>query len=239
MAVEYHLPSKWDDLNDWQMSMVSKILHSPYNQNKRDVLLVYVFVLRTLSFRNVCRLCWFLWNVSLVDIIPALEFIHKQSTRTKFPKKLKNKDVVLFGPKIRLSNVSIEQFGYAVTFFNKYNKTQDPVDLYRLVSCLYSPYNIPFSRYNLDHISEEVKKVDFNQLYPVFLAFAGSLDVLANRFPALFPKKTNTSNSPSTYNYDKMMMDVSLVTNPFGKLKSVRKANVHDFFNYLNNQKKK
>jgi len=238
MAVEYHLPSKWNDLNDWQMSMVSKILHSTYSQNKRDVLLIYVFVLKTLSINNIGRLGWFLWKVSLIDVIPTLEFIHKQSTRTIFPKELTYKQIVFKGPTPRLGNVTINQFSYAVTFFNAFNKTQDPVDLIRLVSCLYRPADIPFSKYNLDTISETVSKIDFHKLYPVFLAFAGCLDLLAKRHPKRFPRRQKNS-SVSVYNYDKMMMDVSMITNPFGNLDNIRKTNVHDFFNYLDNQTNK
>ncbi|MGB0867975.1 MAG: hypothetical protein ACPGSD_00135 [Flavobacteriales bacterium] len=239
MAIEYHLPSKWDDLNEWQMWAVSKLFKSDLTQSNIDFLLICVFVLDQKSFKNFCRLGWFLWKVNLIEIVPTLAFIHKQSTRTIFPAVLKIKNTKLIGPAPRMGNVTMEEFGLAIPMFNRFNSHKEDIDLIRLVSILYRPSGFSFSRYNLNTISDEVEKMDINKLYPVFLAFAGSLDLLANRFPMLFPKKTNR-NTSYNISYESILMDVASVpSNPFGNIEKVRKATITDFFNYLEKNKSK
>lgn len=240
MVLEYHLPSKWNDLNEWQMQAVSKLIRSDLQPDKIDFLLVCIFVLKEKTIWNFYRLGRFLWKVNLIEIIPTLEFIHRQSTRTVFPAVLTTKDTNLIGPSARMGNVTMEQFGLAIPMFNQFNRHKEDIDLIRLVSVLYKKKGFKFSRYNLNTISEEVTEMDINELYPVYLAFAGSLDIIAGRYPKLFPKPKGKGAANSNISYEPMLMDVaSIPSNPFGNLDRVRQATVTDFFNYIDKQNSK
>lgn len=114
----------------------------------------------------------------------------------------------LYGPEDRLANITINEFSFALNFFNSYNKTGNEEFLNNFVACLYRPTykgwevtgdrRKPFNPFTIEQHLATVKKMEFAYKQATYLLFAGSMDSLSNEFKRVFSKADSEKKTTGT-----------------------------------------
>ena len=104
----------------------------------------------------------------------------------------------LYGPKDRLSNISIHEFSFAISNFNFYNKTKDEKYLDLLICCLYrtkskgglerGDLREPFNIHTADRYLKKVKRMHPALKQAIYLFFQGCLESWLILFPKVFER---------------------------------------------------
>lgn len=234
MELRYYTPKKWDDLTKSQFIRLTNLLENS-NVKYFDVQLYCILLTPILSIKHLSKLLFAFLNVPISEVLKEADFINSMD-RTVFPEKLKVGGVYYYGPKPRMLDVVTDEFALAYFFFTRFINSKKESDLNGLVACLYrlkvGEHIAMFDKHNLDVLGKKLHLVDNTDKMMVFIAFKGSLDVMASRYKHVF-KKGSTSKNNKTW--DDVIHDYSeLKSNGIGALKEVRSSNLYDFIKKLN-----
>lgn len=252
---DYDIPSKWNDLTDFQLRMIGRLLYASGGIETKffNTFLIAILVMKKPNFKYIFKVVYLYRQVPFSELLGYADFIFNENENlTRFFPEIKVGSIfnkkTLVGPGVRLSNISIEELSYADTFFYNWIKEKKTADLQRLVACLYreadtettklSDKRVPFDRLLLPENAKLTDKIALHIQYSIALAYQGSRELIMNRYPNVFPKPPKTEEGeapapPKKQNYqpfskiiNAMAMDEVQV---FGTLEQTEKAPASKF----------
>lgn len=263
--VNINAATKWNELNDWQLSIIGRVLYSDNAMTKPIFykILVFVILLNKPGFVNFCKTLYFFSLVPFSDLQHFADFVFDESDNlNRFRKKIKvkvpvvkgiYKNVVLFGPEARLSNIITEELSYADTFYYNWITKGNDDDLRRLVACLYRPTGTgstptdartPFHKLLLPKNSELTDLIPMHIQYVIGLAYQGTRRGFQARYKYVFPSppkseeevvdvlpKKSKPYQPFSKVAQAMAMDEIKV---FGTLEQTNRSNAVEFLEAYN-----
>lgn len=231
MRVDIYIPQKWNDLTPFQLKLIGRVLYSKTEFEKkffRQIMVAIVFIPKV-RFIHFWKLFLILREVGFDGILHFADFIFDDNDLlTKFPesftvKKSWFRKVKLYGPAIRLQNITINELSYADAFYFNWIQESKEDDLRRLVACLYRPagnktietdIRKPFDKLLLPKNSELTDKISLSDMYTVALAYQGSRETFKKRYPYVFPKPAKSEEDEAS----KPKKDKPIKYTPFSKL---------------------
>lgn len=253
LYMSYDIPQSWNELNDFQLKLIGRLLCSSdrLGANSFKLLLIAILVMKHPNIKYIFKVVYLYSKVPFSELIGYADFIFNENENlTRFIPKIKvgnfwNKKT-LYGPGIRLNNISIEELSYVDAFYYNWIKDNKIINLQRLVACLYRPESKnptpedirePFNKLLLPKNSILTDKIPFHIQYTIALAYQGSRLKLIARYPNVFPKPTQSeeeapklkkksSYQPFSKIINAMAMDEVQV---FGTLGETEKANAVQF----------
>lgn len=262
MATRLKVATKWNELNDWQLSIIGRILYSDKALNKPIFynVLIFILLLGKPTIPNFFKMLKVFRRFSFKEFSSLPEFIFDEAeSLNKFPKSFTVKTgwfkkVKLYGPADRLANITVEELSYADAFyFNWITKSKDE-DLRRLVACLYRPQGegsndvdprAPFDKLLLPKNSELTDKIPMHLQYIIALAFQGTRRSFQSRYtwiyPAPTPKHEEVDEKPvpkkqKPYQpFSKIAQSMAMDdVQVFGTLQQTNKSNAIEFLEVYN-----
>lgn len=240
MTLNFNIAKSWNELNEWQLKKIAKVMFSDSNKKTELLLIVSYLFIQKPTFKNVFKFFRLLFQVPFSSLKTYTDFLYTETDLTKFPKKIKG----LYGPSDRLANLTIEEFTYADLFFYNWTQKRDTDNLNRLVAVLYRPKGSkqtkhidarkPFIKEELRLHASIVEKIPQDVKLTILMAFQGSRERMRNRYTHVFSK--GGASKQSTYApFTKIINSMSRgETQPFGDYYKTKKANIYDFFDVLN-----
>ena len=134
MRIDIKVPTKWNELTPFQLKMIGRLLYSKteFEQKFFKQLLVVVVFIPKVRFIHFWKFFLLLREVSFNDLLSYTDFIFDENDNlTQFPESFKVrrswfKTIRLYGPGIRLQNITINELSYADAFyFNWIQKGSD------------------------------------------------------------------------------------------------------------------
>lgn len=182
MEININIPSKWDELTDWQLIKIA----NTYRRSGRifDFMIwLYLNHVKWYEFKRAYQLRIVLNNVPLSELKNNYKWIYTQIDRTKFPKHKRYQR-----PMDRIVDVTIQEFAVADDLNNMYLKTGDISYLKLLTAVLYRPKRESYNHLDLEKNIKRFKK-DKNAFFKaVHLAFNGSKKGIVDKFTHVYPK---------------------------------------------------
>ena len=225
---------KWNELNDWQLSIIGRILYNdkalekPFFRN----ILVFVLILNKPGFFNLLKAFYLLTMVPFSDLMHHTNFIFDEGDNlNRFLPKIKVKrkifpgiyrTTVLYGPAVRLSNIITEELSYADTFYYNWTTKGNNDDLRRLVACLYRPSGSgstkldprdEFQKLLLPQNSNLTDLIPMHLQYVIGLSYQGTRRGFQAKYKKIFPVKLK-SEDPE----EKEIPKKASVYQPFSKI---------------------
>lgn len=261
MIVRYKVATKWNELNDWQLSIIGRLLYYNKKLERKEFrwLIAFILIINKPTIKNFLKAILFFSRCSFSTVEPYTSFIFDENERlTNFYPKIKvgrfGFRKTLFGPASRLSNISISELSYADTFYYGYITSGNEIDLRRLTACLYRlqekenpkliDKRMEFDKLLLPEFSKLTDKIPLHKQYVIMLAYQGSRSVIVNRYKKVFPKPYEEPDNPEPQKPKKpkpyypfsniintMAMDEVQV---FGSLQQTEKVNAMDFLSAYN-----
>lgn len=260
MRIDFKVPVKWDELTPWQRDRLGRIFFNPDQVDKElfKKLMAIILFLPKPSLKHVAKLFILLCRMPLTELISYTDFLFDPDHRlTSFKPAYtvrsgfcKSK---VYGPADRLNNITILELSYADTFFYKWITEGQDVDLHRLCAVLYRPADPDAPKHDSREAFNQLllpanavltDQIPLHQKYMIALAFQGSRDLFAKRFPKVFPKakssqdtdvapavKKKKAYSPFTNIINSMALDE---VQPFGPLEDTERANAGKFLEIYN-----
>lgn len=154
--------------------------------------------------------------------------------RTGFFKKL-------YGPDDKLSNISINEFSFALNFLNQYKVKGEEKSLNLFVACLYRPTHKdwkvtgdrrkPFVPGTISQHLKQVEKMPYEYKQAVLLFFNGCMTFYEQVFPQVFSRSEEQQGSNQTF------LDVILGISggKFGNFDQTKDQNAFLFLKEMNN----
>lgn len=116
----------------------------------------------------------------------------------------------LYGPSDKLSNITINEFSFALNYYNLYNKFEKDEHLDLLIACLYrrpkknweesGDIRTDFNTYTADKYLPQIKILNYAHKQAVYLYFHSCIELFSKLFPYVFSKaEAGTSNSKQTF----------------------------------------
>jgi hypothetical protein len=207
MRIDYTVPQKWNDLSDWQLRMIGHFLFLNHKDETDKSLFRHVFLfilfLPKPSFWNLWKLAVLLFKFSFKELEHYTDFIFdKKQLLTRFPRHIKVGRFPfrkkLYGPADRLANVTISEFSYADTFYDKWIRDGETDELHRLTAILYRPKSktpnqedlrTKFSSLTLGNNSKTTDHIPLHIKYMIAHCYQGCREIIVNRHPNVFPKR--------------------------------------------------
>lgn len=256
MKVNYKVATKWNELNDWQLSIIGRLLYNNKQLERKEFqwIIAFVLILQKPTIKNFFRALKFFSKLPFSEVKPHTEFIFDESSRlTNFPPKIKvgrfGFRKTLFGPAARLANISITELSYADTFYYNYITAGNEIDLRRLVACLYrtakkgtprlTDKRTDFDKLLLPDFSKLTDKIPLPKMYVIMLAYQGSRNVIIDRYKHVFPKPYVDPDAPEPpkpkkpkpyHPFSKIVNSMAMdEVQVFGTLQETEKVNAMDF----------
>ncbi len=230
--MKFTIATTWNDLNDWQLQKIAKLILMSDTKQVLSFWLVYYLFIEKPTIWNHIKLGKLLLSVPLKELYPYTTFLVEKTDRTKFPEYLNYGTLRLKGPNDRLSNLSIDQFSLVDILYYRWSTNKEEIELNRFVSALYTPEDKIFSRNEtaLTH-SQFVTTIPLDQKLAILLAYIGSREYLTSSYPHIFPKsKAKTKEKSSYHSFDLIINKMSLsVPQPFGNYYKTKEAKLYDF----------
>lgn len=150
----------------------------------------------------------------------------------------------LYGPGDRLSNISINEFSFALKQFNAFNTTKDEKHLDSLIACLYRPkqknweqfgdIRTPFIPFTAEKYNKEISKIDYELKMAIYLFFSACMELINKLYPAVFNKveleEKKAAAAPQTFT-DTIL---KLSGGKFGSFNETKDQNAHLVLKELN-----
>lgn len=252
------IPTKWNELSPFQLRMIGRLLYSKkeFEAGFFRSILVAVLFIPEMRFIHFWRFFLVLTRASFKELHHHTDFIFDENDHlTKFPARFRVKTGwfrkrTLFGPGDRLNNISINELSYADAFYFNWMVDSKTEDLQRLVACLYRPAGTgstkadrrdKFDKLLLPENSKLTDRIPPHEMYIVALAYQGSRELIKNRYPYVFPKKSADEKKPPANKKPKytpfskiiqsMAMDDVQV---FGNLQQTEDVNANQFLEVYN-----
>jgi len=173
----------------------------------------------------------------------AEPFINKITLSDTIIKEFKHRGTVYHGPGDMMAQVSVDEYGYADTYFRKWLLTQNEVYLNSLIACLYRPkrknyqplsptfkgdIREDFNRYTIEARARALKDISKAIKAALLLQFWGAREWMANAYPAVFTKKKRGSGR--SFGWGGFLIELS--GQQFGDVYQTRKAMVIDVMGF-------
>lgn len=261
MRVDIYIPQKWNDLTPFQLKLIGRVLYSKTEFEKKFFRQLMSTIVYIPKVRFICfwKLFLMLREVGFDGILQDSDFIFDDNDMlTKFPesftvKKSWFRKVKLYGPAIRLQNITINELSYADAFYFNWIQESKEDDLRRLVACLYRPADKnpkendirkPFDKLLLPKNSEFTDKLSLSDMYTVALAYQGSRDAFKKRYKKVFPDPPKTQEEepvdkkkkPIKYTpFSKIIVAMAMdEVQVFGNYKETENTNAMQFLELYN-----
>lgn len=251
MTLEFHIPTTWNELTTRQLGYISELL-AKAKEGDQGIYFAVVYHLFCPSvswswkgIKERYKFMRLLLQVPFSEILPYSEFIFTDLKRTKFPKSVKVDGVKYYGPADRLSNISIEELNFSYKFYYDWMTNKDGTALDRLVTTLYRPEKKKRKGdiredFDMERITSRgaiLPKLPTEVKTAIGFAYKGSVEYMFERYPVLFPKtaqKTETSTKPNKPGYQSLVPLINAMfmyeNQPFGPRKETIKTNAYVFF---------
>lgn len=230
--------SAWDELSQKQLYIIADVLHS-------KTLLIEGKIRLAVALLGVKMRMFLRFTASQVhDILPITEFILEENKLTKnLISYLKVGSQRFYGPANLLANITIEEFGFADTFYTRYKESKKEEWLCRLFAALYRPQKADydpksdsykgdiredFNRHLVFNRARRFAKLKDNRKYAIFLFYEGCRKEIIQKHPHVFSKKKPTGKS---FGWGGIL--VELAGNKFGDHEQTKKANLFDVLGHL------
>lgn len=178
------------------------------------------------------------------NILDTVNFIFEKNTLTKnaFPIIKPRVWFKLYGPADMLSNICIDEFSFALNFYNQYNKSNLTEHLNAFIACLYrrshKNFNVtgdkrkPFNAMLIDQDLYYVKSMSFAHKQAVLLFFYGCLEAFSKIFHFVFERVENETASTNRTFLDVILM---ISGTKFGNFDETKQQNAFIVLKELNN----
>lgn len=223
MELEIKIPTKWDELTDWQLIKIASMLHKsgpPFD----FMTWLYLNEVKWYQFKKAYELRQVINNVPLSELRTHFNWIFTNVNRTKFPKHKKYKS-----PMDRMVNLTIEEFAVADDLNNNYLKTRNILYLRLLTSVLYKKGSDQYNHLLLDTYSKRFKKDKNSFFKAVHIAFNGCKKGIVEKYPNIYPKIKVQQKS----NKKSGLLDVVLKMSgqKFGTYEETKRTLLYTFLN--------
>lgn len=233
IPLNFNIPTHWNELNEWQLGKIGELFFYAKNKEQFKLKLISVVFRPKPSIINNIKLGVLIAQISIGELETYVDFLVKESNRTIFPDNIVIGSTRFEKPEIGLKNFTIDRFSFADMLYFLWTQEKTDTALDRLITILYLPEGIPFSREekSLKH-SSLLKKLPRTKKIEILLAFMGSREALIKKYPQVFQKNEKKRARKKKYvSYDEIILHISRKEhNPFGGLDSVKKASLQDFF---------
>lgn len=253
MRISYSIPQKWNDLTDWQLRRIGKLMHKRERVSHRFFIsmLVSILLMPKRSVFGYVKSVILFWNVPLFELEAYCSFIFNEKL-TRYPAEFKIGKKKFIGPAARLANSSIDELSYADTFFFNWANENNEQDLHRLAAVLYREEDpnasledkrAPFNKLLLPNNAEFTDKISVPDKLIIALAYQGCRELFAERHPVIFPKppkeeeesefseKQKPKKKPKYQPFSKIIQAMAMdEVQVFGTIQETEKANAAQFF---------
>lgn len=250
MRIDFKPAKKFNELNDWQLSVIGKVLCDDKAIEKAtyQFLLVAVLFIEKITFKNCFKFFLLLLRVPFSQLKPYTDFIFDEKDYlTNFFPKIKVGRKTLFGPGARLANITIQELAYADAFYYNWITKSDPKDLQRLVACLYRPAGTTstendnrkaFDKLQLPKNAELTDKIPVHKQYIIALGFQGTRRLFISRYKNIFPpepeleedEKPKPKKAQPYQSFTKLIQSLAMdEVQVFGNLQTTEKTNAVQF----------
>jgi hypothetical protein len=224
-------------------------------QRAKAKLLVSLIVNKTA--KEIKEVLYFLSKVNYeetnANVLSLVNFIFETNklTQNKFPYIKVGLFKKLYGPGENLSNISINEFSFAINFYNHYNTTNNEQHLTNFVACLYRPSKKnweesgdkrkAFNPFTIEQHIHLVDKISFGHKQAILLFFSGCIELWSKQFPFVFSRaKSEQESSQQTF----LDIILKLSGSKFGNFNQTKDENAFIVLKELNsvleeNQNKK
>ena len=230
--------SAWNELSQKQLYIISDVLHS-------KTLLIDGKIRLAIALLGIKMRLFLRFTASQVhDILPITQFILEENKLTKnLVPYLKVGSKRFYGPTSRLANITIEEFGFADTFYTRFKETMEDEWICRLCAVLYRPqrsgYNPKSDSYKGDiredfnkHLvfvrARRFEKLNSSQKYAIYLFYEGCRNEIIKKHKHVFAKRKPTGKS---FGWGGILVD--LAGNKFGGHEQTKRANLFDVLGHL------
>ena len=215
-SIDVILPSSWNELtskqllyiasvwNDWKTALSSGMPMLNYKAA------LFVELINNPEPEKKKVIEWLgMIKKTDVNLFSTLDFIFTDITLTKNLLPTISLGIIskYYGPSDGLSNISIGEFSFAVTFYNRYSKSHNTDDLNKLIAILYREKNRsfeatgdirkPFKKHLIEANEIELRQLQFKYKQAVYLYFMGCMEAWTKRYPLVF-SRSEGSNSAGT-----------------------------------------
>lgn len=178
-----------------------------------------------------------------INILELTHFIFEKNTLTtnKFPSLKAGYFGKVYGPVDTLANITINEFSFALNFYNRYNINGSSDDLDLFMACLYRPKckedNINgdvrgiFNPFLIEKHLPLIKRISFEYKQATYLFFCGCLEHFAKEFEFVFKRTAIESvNTKSTF----LDVILNISGGKFGTFDQTKDQNAFIFLKELN-----
>lgn len=149
----------------------------------------------------------------------------------------------LYGPADKLSNCSINEFSFAIKYYNIYNQSQDENHLDLLIASLYrskkknweetGDIRENFNPFTAEKHIKQISKLSYAHKQAIYLFFHGCLEAISLAFPNVFSRPEFEEKQTST---GKTFLDIILKLSgeKFGSFNETQAENCYIILRQLN-----
>jgi hypothetical protein len=244
LPIHFNVPTNWDDVPEKKAGKILHLIFSKENHTVVSMLKILVILFHTGSLLSWIKLFRLFTLVPLSELSIYTKFIYEKANRTVFPQTITIKKYKFYGPKPRLTDLTIEEFSLVDAIFMQWIKTKNEIDLDRLATILYRPktngVRHPFDKETIASFGHIIPKAHINTKLLIAFAYMGSRLEIVNKYPLIFPKpkKEQTEkpkNKTETKGGFKQLIQLMAMheMKPLGDLHKVKRTNVYDFFDII------
>lgn len=252
MKLNINVATSWNELNDYQIKKISSILfNKTINKDTLYKQLIFYLFIDKPRFWKYIKFRILIHYIPIRQLYPYVFFLDKNIQRTRFIRKIKINRHVFYGPRDRLSNLTIEEFSAADLFFYYWITNNSYIDLDRLITVLYRKkakisnsidIRQPYSEFDLHKRGEIIPKLDLSTKLAIGLTYLGCREEIIKKYPVVFSKrrfkneeKKQSQTSKSKYlSFTPVMYALSYdEIQPLGDFSKVKKTLINPFFGIL------
>ncbi|EKB02666.1 hypothetical protein HMPREF9711_03128 [Myroides odoratimimus CCUG 3837] len=225
MQIDLKIPSKWDELTDWQLKKIAAMI-GKNGPAFNFMTWLYLNQVKWWQFKKAYQLKIVMNQVPMSELRNHFNWVYTNVDRTIFPKH--NKYVA---PMDRLVNLTIEEFAVADDLNNMYLIKKDISYLRLLVAVLYKEKGEVYDHLQLENNVKRFKKEKKDFLLAVHIAFNGCKKGIVEKYKHIYPKIKVQQKS----NKKAGLLDVVLKMSgqKFGTYQETKTTLVHTFLNEL------
>lgn len=180
-----------------------------------------------------------------INLLELTNFVFQKNecTHNLFPKLKIGFFKSIYGPADKLANCSINEFSFAIKYYNIYNKTQDENHLDLLIASLYrsskknwevtGDIREDFNPFTAERHIKQISKLSYAHKQAIYLFFHGCLESISLAFPNVFSRPEVQEKQTST---GKTFLDIILKLSgeKFGSFNETQAENCYIILRQLN-----
>lgn len=252
-SIDVILPDSWNELTSKQLLYIASVWHEwksamlTGTNMARHKAALFIELINNTESEKKQTIDW-LSQIKKTDvnIFAPLDFIFNDITLTKnlLPHLSLGVLSKYYGPADALANISIGEFSFAITFFNRYSKSNNTDDLNKLIAILYRPKNKnfeatgdirkPFKKHFIEAYEIELRQLQFKYKQAVYLYFMGCMEAWSKKYSFVFSRTEGNSNAKTTF----LDVIIEMAGGKFGTFDQTFEQNADIVLTELNNMLK-